>query len=261
MPSGGTRPLDSTSTPVRSRDRARRARRRALGSSAEGTAKATRSWRESSRSDARMTAIDSGSSTPGQVVVVAPLAAMWFACRRCGSRGRPRCPARASTTATAVPQEPPPMTAARRSGGSPPSHSHWSITFGQMRSVTAAASVRRRRLDLREGERRGRCGRGPCAGGCASPCGSPRCRSSRRARRARRSPARAGRRRAWAGRARPGRMRVPSGKIRTASPRFEDRLRGLDHVGVAAPRRTGNAPSELRNQPVKRLRNSSSLAT
>ena len=32
------------------------------------------------------------------------------------------------------------MTAARRSGGRPPSHSHWSITFGHTRSVTAAAS-------------------------------------------------------------------------------------------------------------------------
>ena len=49
-------------------------------------------------------------------------------------------PARASMTAIAVPHEPPPMTAARRSGGRPPSHSHCSITLGQMRSVTAAAS-------------------------------------------------------------------------------------------------------------------------
>ena len=48
--------------------------------------------------------------------------------------------ARASAVAMLVGQAPSPTTAARRSGGSPPSHSHWSITFGQMRSVTAAAS-------------------------------------------------------------------------------------------------------------------------
>ena len=41
-----------------------------------------------------------------------------------------------------MPHEPPPTTAARRSGGIPPSHSHCSITQGQMRSVTAAASAR-----------------------------------------------------------------------------------------------------------------------
>ena len=62
-------------------------------------------------------------------------------------------PARASATATAVPQLPPPITAARRSGGRPPSHSHWSITLGQMRSVTAAASGAVRLVDLREVQR------------------------------------------------------------------------------------------------------------
>ena len=35
--------------------------------------------------------------------------------------------------------EPAPTTAAVRSGGSPPSHSHWSPTHGQMRSVTSPA--------------------------------------------------------------------------------------------------------------------------
>ena len=50
-----------------------------------------------------------------------------------------RRPARASTIAAAVPIEPAPTTAAVRSGGRPPSHSHWSSTHGQMRSVTSPA--------------------------------------------------------------------------------------------------------------------------
>ena len=83
--------------------RARRARRTA---SSAGTAKQTRSWRESSRASA----LD---VEPG---------------------------ARRARAASSVAQAPVPTTAARRSGGRPPSHSHWSITFGQMRSVTAAAS-------------------------------------------------------------------------------------------------------------------------
>ena len=49
-------------------------------------------------------------------------------------------PPRASRTATAVPQLPAPITAALRIGGSPPSHSHCSSMFGQIRAVTVAAS-------------------------------------------------------------------------------------------------------------------------
>ena len=49
---------------------------------------------------------------------------------------------RFAISASAVPQEPPPTTTARRNGGIPPSHSHCSITQGQMRSVTAMASDR-----------------------------------------------------------------------------------------------------------------------
>ena len=64
-PSGGTRPLDITSTPARCGIEPPCAAT-ALGSPAAGTAKATRSWRDSSRSEARMTLIASGSSTSGR---------------------------------------------------------------------------------------------------------------------------------------------------------------------------------------------------
>ena len=151
-------------------------------------------------------------------------------------------PARASMTAIAVPHEPPPMTAARRSGGRPPSHSHWSITFGQMRSVTAAASgpvadstfgkfsgapIRTRTL----------CGRTRkplriasvplmATGTTVAPVSS-----------ASRPTPRLGLPSA------PGRVRVPSGKIRTGSPRSRIALAVSIMSPSAAPRRTGNAPS------------------
>ena len=169
-------------------------------------------------------------------------------------------PARASMTAIAVPHEPPPMTAARRSGGRPPSHSHWSITFGQMRSVTAAASgpvadstcgkfsgapIRTRTL-------RGRT-RKPlrmssvplmATGTTVAPVSS-----------ASRPTPRLGLPSA------PGRVRVPSGKIRTGSPRPRMALAVSIMSPSAAPRRTGNAPRLLRNQPRYLFLNSSSLAT
>ena len=48
-------------------------------------------------------------------------------------------PARASRIDIAVPADPPPTTTALRMAGSPPSHSHWSSTQGQMRAVTSPA--------------------------------------------------------------------------------------------------------------------------
>ena len=45
------------------------------------------------------------------------------------------------------------MIATRRIGGSPPSHSHCSITHGQIRSVTAPASAGEGSCDLREAQR------------------------------------------------------------------------------------------------------------
>ena len=59
----------------------------------------------------------------------------------------------------------------------------------------------------------------------------------------------------------PGRMRVPSGKISTGSPRLRIAFAVSIMSASAAPRRTGNAPSEHRNQPSSRNLNSSSLAT
>ena len=59
----------------------------------------------------------------------------------------------------------------------------------------------------------------------------------------------------------PGRVRVPSGKISTQSPRARIAFAVSSMSVSAAPRLTGNAPSELRNHATTRLRNSSSLAT
>ena len=59
----------------------------------------------------------------------------------------------------------------------------------------------------------------------------------------------------------PGRMRVPSGKISTGSPRSRIAFAVSMKSASAAPRRTGKAPSEHRNQPSGLNLNSSSLAT
>ena len=163
-------------------------------------------------------------------------------------------------TATAVPHEPAPMTAARRSGGRPPSHSHCSITFGQMRSVTAAASCGEAcstfgNVSGLPTRMRTLCGRMrqplrtasvpiTATGTTGAPVSS-----------ARRPTPRLGRPSA------PGRMRVPSANISTASPRSRIALAVASMSWSPAPRLTGNAPSELRNQATTRLRNSSCLAT
>ena len=163
-------------------------------------------------------------------------------------------------TLTAVPHDPAPMTAARRSGGRPPSHSHWSITHGQMRSVTAVARLRDGawtcgKVSARPTRTRTLCGRTRqplriasvpmmATGTTGAPVSS-----------ARRPTPRRGRPSA------PGRMRVPSGKIRTASPRARIAL-AVSIISVSlAPRRTGKAPRLFSSQPVKRRLNSSSLAT
>ena len=163
-------------------------------------------------------------------------------------------PARASATATAVPQEPPPITAARRSGGRPPSHSHWSITLGQMRSVTAAASWRGGLLDLREVQRRA----DPHADlvradaeALADRLGADdRDRDDRRAG-LEREPADAAL--GLAERAGTGARALGEDQHRVAA--LEDRLGGLDHVGVAgAAARPGTRRASSRNQPSARLR-------
>ena len=152
------------------------------------------------------------------------------------------------------------MTAARRSGGRPPSHSHWSITLGQMRSVTAAASCdvacstcgKFRGAPIRTRTFFGRM-RMPlriasvpmiATGTTVAPVSS-----------ASRPTPRLGLPSA------PGRVRVPSGKIRTGSPRLRIAFAVSMKSASPAPRLTGKAPSEPRNQPRKRFLNSSSLAT
>ena len=65
VPSGGTKPLESTSTPARRGIRSPWAAI-TLGSERAGTARHTRSWWPSSSSAARSGVIESGSSTPGR---------------------------------------------------------------------------------------------------------------------------------------------------------------------------------------------------
>jgi hypothetical protein len=152
------------------------------------------------------------------------------------------------------------MTAARRSGARPPSHSHWSITFGQMRSVTAAASCgdarsTRGKVSGWPTRMRTLCGRirqplriasvpKIATGTTGAPVSS-----------ARRPTPRLGRPSA------PGRTRVPSGKISTASPRARIALAVVTMSASPVPRSTGNAPSAFSHQPKRRCRNSSRLAT
>ena len=139
-----------------------------------------------------------------------------------------------------MPIEPAPTTAAVRSGGRPPSHSHWSSTQGQIRSVTSPA---------RNGD--GFSTRGKVSGGPQRTCtftglilqpsrarslpviaigttGAPLSRASRPTPR-------------FGGASEPARMRVPSGKITTACAALEQRQRGLDGllVGLAAADREG----------------------
>ena len=153
-------------------------------------------------------------------------------------------------TATLVPHEPAPMTAARRSGGRPPSHSHCSMTLGQMRSVTAAASCGEAfstfgKCSGRPIRIRTLCGRIrhplrtdsvpiTATGTTGAPVSS-----------ARRPTPRLGRPSA------PGRVRVPSGNISTQSPRSRIALAVVSMSASPAPRLTGKAPSELRNQATR----------
>ena len=96
----------------------------------------------------------------------------------------------------------------------------------------------------------GRSGHGSSAGGSSSPCGPPRCRSSRPARPARRSPAPAARRRAWGGRAHPGGCACPRG----TSARNR-RGRGSPARSPACPRRRRrDAPGTRRASPRTRRR-------
>ena len=152
------------------------------------------------------------------------------------------------------------MTAARRIGGMPPSHSHWSITHGQMRSVTAPASAFEGsstvgKRSARPARMRTLCGRIRQPRRTASvpitaigTTGAPVSSASRPTPRLGLPSD-------------PGRIRVPSGKISTMSPRARIALAVSIVSSSPAPRSTGKAPSALRSQPCRRLRNSSFLAT
>ena len=149
-------------------------------------------------------------------------------------RRRSRCPSSRA-----------PTTAAVRSGGSPPSHSHWSSTHGQIRSVTSPA----------------RNGDGLSTRGKVSGRPQRRCTLHRRMRQPRARVLGAGQRDRHDGRAglegEPAdaalrlrrasreRMRVPSGKITTALAALEQRQRGLDRLLVRLAAADGKAPEAV----------------
>ena len=158
-----------------------------------------------------------------------------------------------------MPQLPAPITAALRSGGRPPSHSHCSSMFGQIRSVTVAASAGDGRsvrgkvigLPARSFTLRGRI-RQPrrtssdpwtATGRTAAPVSS-----------ASRPTPRFGRPRE------PERIRVPSGKTTTVPPRSTISRAVSIAVSSDCPRRIGKAPSRESSQPIQRFSNSSTLA-
>ena len=147
-------------------------------------------------------------------------------------------PPRASSTATAVPQLPAPITAALRIGGRPPSHSHCSSMFGQIRVVTVAASdgdgfsVRGKVSDLPARIRtwRGRIFQpsrtrsDPCTatGTTAAPDSSASLPTPR-----------------WGTASEPRLIRVPSGKMQRTPPRSRIRRDVSSVSPSASPLRTG----------------------
>ena len=139
-PIGCTKPLESSSTEAREPIRSD-SEPTTFGRAEEGTARQIRSQPASSISLVRLTVTPSGSLTPGRYSSFSPLRAIWRAFSSLRVPSSTSSPPRASSTATAVPQLPAPITAALRSGGRPPSHSHCSSMFGQIRSVTVAASA------------------------------------------------------------------------------------------------------------------------
>ena len=155
--------------------------------------------------------------------------------------------------------EPAPTTAAVRSGGSPPSHSHWSSTQGQIRSVTSPArncdglftrgkvsGAPKRRCTLTGLRRQPRraCSLPDTAIGTT---GAPLSSASRPTPR-RGLPSD------------PRRMRVPSGKITTASPRSSSMSEVFVDSASDSPRLTGKAPRQFSSQPMNGLRKISCLA-
>ena len=152
------------------------------------------------------------------------------------------------------------MTAARRSGGRPPSHSHWSITQGQMRSVTAAARLRDGawtfgKVSARPTRTRTLCGR--IAPALADGLGADdRDGHDGRAgleREAADAAARA------AERAGPDARALGEDQHGVAAA--EDRLGGLDHVGVALATADREGAEVVQQPAGEAVANSSSLAT
>ena len=162
-----------------------------------------------------------------------------------------------------MPQLPAPIaaSAALRRGGSPPSHSHWSSTFGQIRVVTVAASagegccVRGKVTGLPTRSRtfRGRIRqpRRTCSLPCTAPPGRP----------PHQSPGPDDRRRALASQAIPTGSASPRGRCRRCRLGPAPAARFPSPSRPTAPRRIGKAPTRERIHPRQRLSNSSTLAT
>ena len=153
VPSGGTSPFEATSTAARSPIRVpispTHGGQRGAGHGQDDEVDAGEvELRDRAHLD-RAVELDAG-----QVVGVLVLRGEALGLRRVRQPSWTWSPARASTAALAVPMQPAPTTAAVRSGGMPPSHSHWSSTQGQMRSVTSPARKGEGSLDAREGQRR-----------------------------------------------------------------------------------------------------------
>ena len=156
--------------------------------------------------------------------------------------------------------QPAPTTAAVRSGGSPPSHSHWRHTQGQIRSVTSPArkcegfstrgkvSGAPKRICTLTGlifhPSRARSDPVTAIGTTGLPLSSARRPTPR-----------------FGVPSEPEAIRVPSGKITTAWPRSSRASDVATDSRSDSPRRTGKAPRQLSSQPSSGFLNSSCFAT
>ena len=126
VPSGATRPLEATSTALRS-PMCAPTLPTAAGRLWHGTANTTRSTPANSMSATvqHVDAVVERRRPAGSARSRRRRRALGLR-RPCGSRAGPRDPRARASSARAVPIEPAPTTAALRSGGRPPSHSHCS---------------------------------------------------------------------------------------------------------------------------------------
>ena len=116
VPSGGTSPFASDTTPAVSATPIRPSSSSASPMPFEGTARSRRSARRTSPSAPPIARTSSprGRATPGRYWTFSPSARSRSACSAVRHTSDVRTPARSSSSATAVPKEPAPTTVARR---------------------------------------------------------------------------------------------------------------------------------------------------